>query len=174
MARKSLSELLSGESSIPKVTGIVDAVLRNEDGSIADHRHQKNMITDFFRIFFVYYTNAGASIAPNYVFLNHNSEPMHPKRTAMRNVLPGTFAMNLSPSFDGPNRIWTYSTVFVAPPSTRIFQTIGLSKSISTGTQNNVKAGPQGIFAATVLSSPITQTTSQTLEVNYRLAFQRN
>jgi hypothetical protein len=173
MIRKSLSELLRDENHMPGIVGIVDAVLRNEDGSIADHRHQKNMITDFFRIFFVYF-NSGGQISQNYVFLNQNTEAMHPKRTAMRNLLPGTFANSVSPIIDGDNRIWTYSTVFTAPPSTRIFQTIGLAKSTNTDTQNNVKAGPQGIFAATVLSSQVTQTTSQTLEINYRLAFQRN
>jgi len=170
MMRKSLSQLLVGQPSLPIIHGIVDIVLRNDDGSIAEHVHKRNMITDAFRPQFVYNNR---TLNTKYVFINENSEPMHPKRTAMRTVLPGTFVMSTTASMNGANRLWTYSVVFAVPPSNRTFQTVGLTETVDTGGYTGVRAGPSNIIAATVLGAPITQLTTQTLEVAYRLAFQR-
>ena len=171
MTRQSLSELLRGAEGPPSVMGIVDVVLRDENGEIVHHEHKHNLITDQFRTYWV--TNNNQEIGAFYVFINENIEAMHAKRSAMRTILPGTWAQNITPSKDGPNRIWTYATVFAPPPVTRTFKTVGLTRAIENGGYTNIDGGPNSIVAATVLSSAITQTTAQTLEVNYRLAFQR-
>lgn len=168
--RKSLNQLLRGQSGPPRIKGIVDVVLRNEDGSIAQHAHQENMITDLFRMEF---TINDLLLDTQYVFIHENNEVMHHKRTAMRTVLPGTFVMSTTASKDGPNRLWTFSVVFAVPPVNRTFQTVGLCETTDPNGYTNVFPGPQNITAATVLGSPITQLTTQTLEVTYRLAFQR-
>lgn len=171
MARQSLSELLSGVEGLPGVTGIVDAILKNENGDIVQHEHKHNMITDAFRTWLGGNDNSFTSA---YIFIHENTEAMHQKRSAMRTVLPGTWAQNVSQSFDGPNRIWTFATVFDAPPTTRTFKTVGLTRGRNTSGYTGVFEGPNSIIAATVLSATITQEMSQTLEVNYRLAFQRS
>jgi hypothetical protein len=165
-----LTRALRSTLQTPKVRGIVDVVLRNPDGSIADHVHKENMVTDLYRMEFVF---RDYIMDTQYLFIHENNRPMHIKRTAMRTVMPGTFDMSVTASKDGPNRLWTYSTVFAAPPSNRTFQTVGLSEYHETGAYTNVHPGPKAILAATVLGAPLTQLTTQTLEVTYRLAFQR-
>ena len=157
MARQSLSELLRDVEGLPGVIGIVDAVLRNADGSIAQHEHKHNLVTEQFRSYLAS-PNDGNLIDTNYVFINENTEPMHRKISAMRSALPGTFVQSITAAKDGPNRIWTYATVF----------------AVNTGGYTNAFPGVHAIIAATVLSTAITQTPAQTLEVNYRLAFQRS
>lgn len=171
MTRKPLAEMLKGQSGLPTVEGTIDAVLRDADGNILQHVHQHNMITEYYRLLFV--PNGDWNHSTMYVFLNETTEAMHPKRSAMRTTLPGTWAINTGASFDGANRIWTYQTVFAVPPAQRTIRMIGLSRYINTAGYTNVKAGPMGICAATLLSTPIVQLVSATLEVSYRLAIQR-
>jgi len=172
--RKSLRELLIGQPGPPKIDGIVDVFLRDaKTGEILEHQHKRNLITEYHRILLG--PNSDYTPTAMYVFINENSEAMHPKRTSMRTTLPGVWAMTNTPTIDGPNRIWTYQVVFAAPPSQRVIRTIGLARGIHTiNGYTNLKNGIQAINAATVLSSPITQTTSATLEVSYRLAIQRS
>lgn len=172
MTKKSLSELLSGQPAPPQVEGIIDAVLKDADGNILQHVHQHNLITDYFRLLFAPTNNFAHHI--NAVFIHENSEPMHRKRTMMRTVLPGTFAQSSTPTLDGPSRIWTYQSVFAAPVTQRTIRTIGLCRDADASGFTGLKLGVFGIIAATRLSSPIIQTTSSTLEVSYRLAFQRS
>lgn len=172
MKRQSLTELLKNVDRYPDITGIVDVILRDVHGDIVHHEHKHNLITEQLRSY--YTVNANYTTHVQYVFINENTEPMHIKRSAMRTILPGTWSMLVTPSLDGVNRIWTYATVFAAPPATRTFRTVGLSNARDTGGFANITGGLNAIIAATVLSAPITQTTAQTLEVNYRLAFQRN
>lgn len=179
MQRKTLSQIFGpAPFAPPSVIGIVDVVVRNADGDVAldaDGKpmiyHKRNMTTDHLR-----YSMAinNLDMTATRIFINENSQPMHPKRTAMRTYLPGIWKMDVSASKDGPNRLWSYSTVFAAPPNNRIFQTVGLARNAETGPFTNFFGGPQNIQAATVLSAPVTQLTTQTLEVTYRLAFQRS
>ncbi len=169
--RKSLAEMIgSGGFQLPHVEGIVDVVLKNEDGSIADHVHQKNMVLEFYRMLFY---GTDIDLSTMYLFIGSNSEPMHPKRNSFRNLIPSPFSVNLAPTFDGPNRLWTYFNTFSAPAANRTFRTVGLGKNSTGATNSNANRGIVQVCAATVLGTPITQTTSQTLEVTYRLAFQR-
>lgn len=173
MTRKSLSELFRGQPALPSVEGIVDAILRDADGNILQHVHQHNMVTEYFRL--LYTPNDGTTHHGQYVFINETSEAMHVKRNSMRTTLPGTWSAAVTPTLDGPNRIWTYQTVFGVPPSQRTIRMIGLARNVdTTAYYTNVKGGPFSISAATLLTTPIVQTTAATLEISYRLAFQRN
>jgi hypothetical protein len=170
MTRKPLAELLRGQPGLPIVEGTVDAVLRDADGNILQHVHQHNMITEYHRLLFL---DSQVTHHLLYVFLNETTEAMHPKRNAMRTTLPGVSHQNVTPTLDGPNRIWTYQSVFGFPPAQRTIRMIGLSRYVNTVGYTNVKVGPLGICAATLLSTPIVQLTSAILEVSYRLAIQR-
>lgn len=171
MTRQTLSQLLKGQLTLPDIKGTVDAVLRDADGSILQHVHQHNMITEYLRSLFL--PNGNITHHQQYVFINETTEAMHVKRNAMRTTLPGTWAMASTPSLDGAGRIWTYQVVFAVPPAQRTIRMIGLTRNISTNGYTNVKCGPTGIVAATLLSTPIVQPPSATLEVSYRLAIQR-
>jgi hypothetical protein len=171
MTRKPLAELLTGQPGLPDVEGTIDAVLRDADGNILQHVHQHNMITEYFRLLFV--PNGDWNHSPLIVFINETTEAMHPKRNSMRTTMPGVSLMAVSPSIDGVNRIWTYQTVFAVPPVQRTIRMIGLTRYASQDGFTNLKSGPGGICAATLLSTPIVQPTSATLEVSYRLAIQR-
>lgn len=171
MMRKSLAELLKGQPSPPKIDGIVDVFLRDADGNILQHEHKHNLITEYHRLLFL--PNGNFAHHTLYVFINETNEPAHFKRTMLRTTLPGTWAQNVTPSLDGTNRIWTYQTVFSAPPAQRTIRSVGLARRISTPGYTNVKSGPAAINAMTILSSPIVQSTTETLEVSYRLALQR-
>lgn len=172
MTRKTLTELFTGQPGPPSIRGMVDAVLKDADGTIVQHLHQPNLITEYMRLLFVPNTDFNHHLM--YLFINENTEPAHPARTSLRTTLPGTWAQNVTPSLNGPARIWTYQTVFAAPPAQRTIGTIGLTRGIASGGFTNVKGGPSSVCAMTVLSTPIVQTTAQTLEVSYRLAFQRS
>lgn len=172
MTRKTLAELTAGQPGLPVLEGMIDAVLRAEDGSIIQHVHQHNLITEFFRL--LYAPNGDFQHHIQSVFIHENSEPMHRKRTAMRTTMPGEFAQQTTPTLDGPSRIWTYQTVFAAPATQRTIRTIGLCRAASGSGFTGLRVGVAGITAATLLSSPIVQTTSSTLEVSYRIAIQRN
>ncbi len=173
MERQSLSDLLrESNENLPRIEGLVDVVLRNADGSIAEAVHKRNMVTELFRMLFA--SNDHPIGAGNVnVFIHENAAAMHAKRTVMRTTMSNTWAQIVTPTRDGPNRLWTFQTVFAAPGTARVFQTVGISRNRSTTVIFNGKTGPTNIMAATVLGSPISQSTSQTLEVTYRLAFLR-
>jgi hypothetical protein len=171
MTRKSLSELFRGHAALPSVTGIVDAVLRDSEGNILQHVHQYNMVTEYFRLLFA---ENSSEHDDQYVFINETSEAMHVKRNSLRTTLPGTWYASVSPTIDGASRLWTYQTVFAVPPAERTIRMIGLARNVSTVGYTNLKSGPASISAATLLTTPIVQGIAATLEVSYRLAFQRN
>lgn len=154
------------------VTGLVDMVIRNGDGTIAAHEHVHNMHTDIFRQQFVlsntgYFNNYEVGI-----FINENTQPMTYRRSFFNTSLPGTTGQAVVWSFDGVNRLWTTSTVFSNPPSNRTFRTIGIYRG-GLPAHGGVTGSNHVVFAATVLSQAYTQLTTQTLEVVYRLAFSR-
>ena len=170
MTRKPLAELLTGQPGLPNVEGTIDAVLRDADGNILQHVHQHNMITEYYRLLFAANDLAHANMC---VFLHETTEAMHHKRSSMRTTMPGVSLIGVVPAIDGPNRIWTYQVVFDRPPVQRTIRMVGLTRNASQDGFTNLKSGPSGICAATLLSTPIVQLVSATLEVSYRLAIQR-
>ena len=170
MTRQTLAQMLRGQSGPPVFEGTVEAVLRDADGGVVQRVCQKNLVTEYFRALL---TKVDIEINGQYVFINETTEQMHVKRNAMRTTLPGVWQMAVTPTLDGPNRIWTYQTTFAAPPAERTIRVIGLTRQVETTGFTNVKVGPLAICAATSLSTPIVQPTSSTLEVSYRLAIQR-
>jgi len=170
--RKTLSDIVLGGQSGFAIEGLVDVIVRNPDGSIDQHERKKNLITDTTRIMFSY--PSSSLLSTNNIFIHQNSLPIFKAVTSMRSVISGTYAQAPSSSvLDGPNRLWTFTTTFAAPPSNRTFQTIGLCKSINNSGFTNLKLGPAGIMAATVLGTPINQSTIQTAEIVYRIALTR-
>lgn len=169
--RQSLSEVVFSDAKPVSMSGTVDVIIRNIDGSIHQHERKKNIICDSTRLL-MSRTDTSITSAIN-VFIHQNSSQIIKQITSLRSVISGTFAQVPSISLDGPNRLWTFTTTFAAPPSNRTFQTIGLTRSLSTSGFTNLKEGVSGIMAMTVLGSPISQTTLQTAEIVYRIALTR-
>ncbi len=95
-----------------------------------------------------------------------------------KSVLPYNYTTDSSQgntrALDSANLIWTFQTTFGAPAANRTFRYVGLSLSdFTTAPAPNYHQLNCNVVAATRLTSQLTQTTTQTLEVTYRLAWQR-
>lgn len=154
------------------VNGLVDMVIRNDDGTIAAHEHIHNMHTDIFRQQFVLSNSGFFGSSDTHIFINENTEPMSYRKSFWVTALPGVVAQTVPWSIDGVSRLWTASTVFGNPPSNRTFRTIGIGRG-GEGPYGAITRAQHVTFAATVLSQSYTQLTTQTLEIVYRLAFSR-
>lgn len=172
--RKSLREsaLEQNKGRITTNTGIVDIVLRNEDGSIDKHIHQRNLVlnvTTMLRAYMNY-----ANFTPAYLFVLEKDRPLKRYEGLSRNLSKyGTGIVTATVTPDINNRIVTMSAVIPVPSAPRPISIIGCSKGSIETLAGNVRITPVNWMAATRLSAAIIQGTSQTVEVSYRIAFQR-
>lgn len=153
-----------------KVDGIVDMIVREQDtGRVVQHLHQKNMVTEAFRQYwFTLSSMAGGNVG---IWLSELSDTWNAFRTLERFYLLGTVFQTTSLTTTPSTLTWLYQTTFSAPSGTRTINSIGLGRS-TTAPTGNAKV-VSGIMAATILGTPIVQTNTQTLEVNYRLLLSR-
>lgn len=143
--------------------GHVDAVCREQDGSVAWEIHQPNVITDFGRR-----QMAVQTITTMYVGTSPSNEVADAGRSFFPDDGAATSAQlsaSVNATYDSVTLTKTWSpAAFAAPAANRQIGMIGLSI-------NSTKSGYglDGLFAYTVLSPVKTQTTSQTLEVVYKI-----
>jgi hypothetical protein len=181
MTRQSLRDVITGSGHKPmSVKGFVDVVVRNEDGSVADHRHQRNIVLESFRPMLGFFSienstsfQATAFGDNQWIFIHENNQPINRHNSFWRSTTPGTVVLALTWTRDGANRIWSTSGVIASGQPTRTIQTIGISVNQSTSTGGGVTANIGRVWSATVLSSPVTQLNTQSLEITYRYAFSR-
>lgn len=151
--------------------GVVEVLLRNDDGSVDEVVKQKNAETRWLQILYVY---PGRDERNHEVFIaNDDGWPMHP----WKSVLPSNYSTDSDQvafrTLDSTNLVWTFQTTFSAPAADRTFRYVGLKyKDADSGLSGTARLNPN-VIAATRLTSSLTQTTTQTLEITYRISWQR-
>jgi hypothetical protein len=122
-----------------------------------------NIITDYGRRFW-FETLWHATPMGTYI----NTEQPDYRRMSLNGPADATsiaLSTNLTPSIDIGTGIKTYSTTFGLPGSTRLIGTVALA-SLS-----HANSGLYGIYSYLLLNPPKTQTTTQTLELVYKVSF---
>lgn len=143
--------------------GSVDLFAREPDGSLAWEHHQDNTITDYGRRFWM---EGGFNTAK--VILSPCQESPDFRRSLLAG--PGdsvsvSESASLTPTKNAATNTKTWSTTFTTPAGTRTIGTIGLSKPNGV----NAALGIDQLIAYLLLPSPKTQSTTQTLEVVYKI-----
>lgn len=148
--------------------GFVDAVCREADGSVAWEVHQANLLTDFGRRRFMLVGFPGTSLnKANYLFTSPGTESPLLGRT----LLPDdgnasssqVTSVQIAPAYDTATLTNTWNNTFAAPAANRTIGLIGLTRL------THQSYGVGQILAYTLLSPAKVQTTTQTLEVQYRI-----
>lgn len=145
--------------------GFVDITCREADGSVAWEIHQPNLITDYGRRRFTEGFLYGL-----YVITSPSTDPPANGRSALLDygtsgsVVSSQESVVVNPTYDSVALTKTWNTTFGVPTFNRAVGCIGLSDvSIKPA------SGVNGLYAYTLLAPSRTQTTSQTLEVLYRI-----
>lgn len=152
--------------------GEAEVKIFNADGSLDQAVKQKNAETPFLRALFNFQDQARTTMI---VFIaNDDGWPMD----RWKSFIPHNYTTDSHQadgrSLDSANLIWTFQTTFAAPAVNRTFRYVGLSASDwGPAPSPHYFIKNNNVYAATRLTSQLTQTTTQTLEVTYRLAWQR-
>lgn len=176
----SLSELAALHQQIRpnlkgrKFVGEVEVRVVNEDGTIDQVVKKKNAATRWLNMWWAFNDRLDTTME---VFVaTDDGHDMHP----WKSVIPGNHTSDSDladvRSLDSANLIWTFQTTFSAPTVDRVFRYVGLkyqSADNNAGTSPNYIQLHPNVIAATRLTANLTQTTTQTLEITYRLAWQR-
>jgi hypothetical protein len=166
------ARIIAGLEKYPphaKWKGWVDAWCRETDGSVAWEIHQPNIITDLGRRSFSGgYAFVGPGPSPFFVYIA--TSPSSETPVIGRHTLPDVgnasqySATNVTPAYDGATLTKVFTYTFAAPASTMTIGTIAIS-----GVKETYYFGLAHLMAYTTLSPVKTQTSSQTLEVQYRI-----
>lgn len=148
-----------------ELRGSFGIVCRESTGEEVWSVEQSNLLTDMGRRIWMDTALESARIA-----FSQSIEPPNPSRYTIccdaSNSLAFT-SITTTPSNDSVTNTKTFSTTFTTPPVTRTLGTIMLCWN-TTNTDANV--GVYGIAAYALLTPAKTQTTTQTLEVVYRIS----
>lgn len=154
-----------------KVNGHVDAIVRNEDGSVDQAISKSNLATDLWNERFMW---PSVDLRNMYVFIlpddNGNPEPF---RTAARHVYSNAYDAYVTASVNTSTSTWTWTAVLGTPSVNRVFRYIGLRTGDQGQHGDASMRAASYIYNLTKMTSDISQTTSQTLEVVYRVSFTR-
>jgi len=159
-----------------KVIGQVEWALRNADGSIAQEGEGTNLVVDNGRLFVYHQDNENYPVG-RYLFIANDNHDVIPIVNQLDSAV-GTDSNFANVRLDTGTGGWNRSTLtrtvsgtFTAPISTRTVTHIGLA--FGTAQFNGTTASGYGthgqLFSALKIDPPITQTTSQTLEVTYKV-----
>ena len=155
--------------------GEFEVIVRDPDGSVASHIKQHNAATEVLR--WQWYKANEQQINSN-VPLNariaiwENSAPLNAWAFSGRYFMPGTFSVPASYTYTPSTHTWLIQGVFGAG-TTRTLQTVmWCYNTLSTVFFGTGRAFGQ-CQAYTVLSQPVIQLSTQTLEINYRITFTR-
>lgn len=145
--------------------GYVDLTCREADGSVAWEVHQPNLITDYGRRRFL-----DGILHTFYVVTSPSADaPANGRSGIIDYGTSGTVVASqestfVTPTYDAVTLTKTWNITFTAPAYNRALGCIGL-----TDVGSKPAFGVNGLIAYTLLSPVRTQTTSQTLEVLYRI-----
>lgn len=145
--------------------GHVSAQARELDGSIAWSIAQSNLITDMGRRHML---GEPALTGSKRICTSPSTEPPLAERSTLLDggTGAGQVSGNLSGTYDTPTRTRTWATTLATPASAKTISIVGLVES------NIAYLTDYGIYfllAYTLLPTPKTQTTTQTLEVTYKI-----
>jgi hypothetical protein len=169
-AERYIADLTKREGVWPgHLVGFVDAWCREiETGEVAWELHQKNLITDFGRRFWMLQRFGGIQV--------FTSPCVEDPDVAMNHLVDdggtssgqsSTTAGGISGTYDAPTLTRTYTHNFTTPPAAnRSIGAIGLST-----VQRSTTLGALGVVAVTRLSPAKVQTPTQTVEVQYRITY---
>ena len=157
--RKSI--MLSGESGT--LVGEFSIVARDANsGEIVWQEEDKNLITDFGRRRWMEQRFQSA-----YIGFSPSSETPQSGRYTLSSTAAQCFSTSflVTPANNSSTHTKTFSTTFGVPGVNRTLGTIALS---STTVDGNL--GIRGVLAYSLLTPPKVQTTTQTLEVVYKVS----
>lgn len=148
-----------------EIKGFFDVCCRNEDGSIDWEVHQPNLLTDFGRRAWM-----RDNIATGGIFTSGVGEQPLVGRYSLFDSVGSSQAMNTNTAPAGDWNAWTktWSTTFGVPASNRQISAVGLLCYYA----GSVGWGATGIMCYSLLTPTKVQTTSQSLEISYRLTLQ--
>lgn len=166
-----IKELHKAEGCNPlsvEVHGHVDLIIKNADGSVDQVVSKPNLATHMWNDWW----HSRVNLRQLRVFIApEDNGDVHILKTFTRHLYPENYEVDVYSSLNSTTNTWTYTAVFSPPSSNRTIRYIGLHGG-GIGGDNTARA-VQCIFAMTKLTSNILQTTSQTLEVVYRVSFSR-
>jgi hypothetical protein len=147
------------------IKGFFDMVCRNEDQSISWEEHKSNIFTDYGRRRWM-----AGGISTGSIFTSGVAETPRVDRYSLVEGWSTAQTMTaVAPSTDWGAWTKTWSTTMSAPGSNRQIACVGV---IPAGAVLGVSYGAR-LMACYALINPVkTQTTSQTLEISYRLTMQ--
>jgi hypothetical protein len=156
----------------PKMVGEIDAVVRNQDGSIDQRIKQHNLFTHLYGD-----TNgwiaAGNQMVSAWIFISNDDSDMLALKTVFRSTYANTMTSSTTTIKNGAAKTWTFQNTFAAPTAPgRTINVIGLAYADYTRV-GSYACALAGAYCATKLTSPITQSNTQTLEITYRVTIMR-
>jgi hypothetical protein len=133
-------------------------------GEVEWEHHDKNLITDFGRRcwFETKWHQATIAFAPS------TETPLTGRYSIPSDSAQTFSSAALSPSNNGVTHTKTFSTTYIAPGSNRTLATIVLGRYTGAVAMGNM--GLAQVMAFALLTPPKTQTTTQTLEVVYKVS----
>lgn len=153
-----------------KVDGHVDLVVRNADGTVDQAVSKPNLATSLWNDRWSY---GGVNLRNMYLcILPDDNGDMDPYKTAGRHLYPNNYEVAVTASVNSSTSTWTYTGVLGTPSADRTFRYVGLRHNAAAVTDSTARAA-SFIYAMTRMTTNISQTTSQTLEVVYRVSFSR-
>lgn len=168
-ARQVLDRLLSYEKYSTcgaTLRGEIELTCREPDGTPAWRVIQPNLFTDSGRRLFA---EVGFPASGIYLFTSPSTETASQSRTALPDETSSTqHSTALSATSDNSTLIKQWFYTFPAPASNKLIGTVGIESKLPSSTASSMVSR---IVAYTVLSPTKTQTTTQTLELLYRVAF---
>lgn len=141
--------------------GHVQATCRERDGSVAWEIDQPNLITDLYRR-----RLADQVIHQAYVMTSPSTEAPDQLRSSVLddgNASSSQASAIITSTYDAVTLTRAFTATFSTPAANRQIGVIGL------GTGRLAHLGPYGFYAYTLITPVKTQTTTQTLEVVYRV-----
>jgi len=149
-----------------QIRGEFEIVCREANGEDVWSVKQPNLLTDYGRRFWMENRYSSARIA-----FSQSTEPPNSTRYAITCDASNSLAftsVGLAPTNDVVTFTKTFSTTFPSPPP--VTRTLGSILLCTASTNLDTNLGIYGVCAYAVLTPAKTQTTTQTLEVVYRLS----
>jgi hypothetical protein len=144
-----------------RIKGFIDAVCRNDDGSVGWEVHQPNLITDLGRRLWSFQWFGSTA----QIFICGVAEtPLASRCALIDSNLSTAYATGATPTNDSNTNTKSWSFTFATPGSNRTVAAIGVAYPTPAA-----NFGAINIMAYSLLTPPKTQSTSQTLELSYRL-----
>lgn len=178
MKKLSLTDTLKMHAALgrhgfaPKMVGEIDAVVRNQDGSIDQRIKQHNLFTHLYGDSNAW-SSGGNPMSSGYVFITNDDGEMLPLKSIFRSTYVDTMTMSATNTKSGSAKTWTFQVTFAAPTAPgRTVNIIGIGNATYTRI-GSYACAITGVYCATKLTSPITQSNTQTLEITYRVTIMR-